>query len=133
METTEKRSEMKTRLIVGLRWIAVLPAAVLAGAIMPTILLGIGPYQLSEDFLSRIFLIIASSWAGAAAFTFCGALVAPSHQKLVLFVLGGFGLMVSGCLIFYFLLRSDYWGLLSGVATAVALGVCMYNADAFLE
>lgn len=140
MKTTEKLSEIKTRLIVGLRWIAVLPAAILAMFLarficnIPFVYMGLdtffdGFYGLFVRAMHIAYLAVI----GAVAFTFFGAKAAPSHRKIVIHVLGGIGLTVYGAGLFESLMKPDYWDAIESVASAVGFGFVMYNADEILK
>jgi len=133
-----EQTGMKSRIITGLRWVAVLPAAILAAFVASIALTLLGwwnagaMYLNPEAFLVRLPNTILKSLAEVAAFLIVGAIVAPSHRKIVVYVLGGLGLLSSGASCLTSLMRADYWLVFAHAVGAFGLGVAMYGAHELL-
>lgn len=127
---TEKSS---TRIV--LRWVAFLPAALLAAWVAWLLVMlgnrltmgmqGINP----DSFLSRAFIEFISHAAMGAAFVYAGAKVAPAHHRIVAYVLAGLGLVAAGFLLFPAFMVANYWAIWAGISLAIGVGATAYSVS----
>jgi hypothetical protein len=127
---------MTERAIVALRWIATLPAALVAGGLAhhlmglalaaPLITQGID----LDNFVVHVCLLAASGMAMGGAFVYVGAYVAPSHKTHTAIVLAIIAALIIGTGISFAIMGGGtdrYWAAWQGVciligasATAIA-------------
>ncbi len=115
-----------------LRWVAFFPGALLASWIawllytlvnrLTTGMLGIDP----ESLLSRGFIEFSSHALMGTVFVYAGAKIAPSHRKLAVCLLAGFGLVTTGFLVFPDVARSNYWALWATVSLILGFAGAAY-------
>ena len=127
---TEKSN---TRIV--LRWVAFLPAALLAAWVAWLLVMlgnrltmgmqGINP----DSFLSRTFIEFISHAAMGAAFVYAGAKVAPAHHRIVAYVLAGLGLVAAGFLLFPAFMVANYWAIWAGISLAIGVGATAYSVS----
>jgi len=142
MKNSAECAETKSRFIIGLRWVAVLPAATLA---VMAISVAFNSFELlvrwmppvlvprPDPFWGRLSFSLLHAMTSAVAFLLAGAKVAPSHRKIVLYVLSSFGLFLTGSFLLLALMMSDYWLIFGFGVFAVSCGVIMYYADEMLD
>jgi hypothetical protein len=123
LEETSLNSKSQSMMVTALRWIAVLPAAVAAFAVVQ--LLIILANSITTNGYADWFLQLANSFAGAYAFVFAGAHTAPKRQYMVGIVLAVlFSAFIIGLMVLrWFIKTSDpfWWLALAGVISLVAL------------
>jgi hypothetical protein len=119
-----------------LRWIAVLPASVLA-AWAAWIAVTIGNRIFSgaqgidtDSFLFRVGVEFLAGVAMGAAFVYAGTYVAPSHKKHAAYVLAGIGLVVVGFLLFPALVTSNYWAVWGDFSAILGVAGVTYSIHA---
>ncbi len=112
-----------------LRWIAVLPAAILGGFIANILFLLINKITMlgyidPNSFMAKLFLAIAGGAVFGASIVYVAAYVAPSHRKPVAVVFAGLVVLLSGLSLLFVISRHDWWGLLNlitGIGGAAAM------------
>lgn len=117
--------------IIILRWIALLPAALIAGWLGYFLMAYAWNLSLSmqgidlTDFKVRVCHFAASGLAMGAGFVYGGAYVAPSHKTHTAIVLAMIaGLFFGSTLTLVFLVGTeDYWGLWQGLCLLLGAGV----------
>lgn len=82
-----------------------------------------------DDFLSRVFLEFISSAAMGVAFVYVGARLAPSHHKIVAYVLAALGLVAAGFVLFPAFMVSDYWAVWAVFSLVTGLGLTAYSVS----
>jgi hypothetical protein len=115
-------------LTVALRWMAVLPAAALAAwaAWIVVNLLnrltffvqGLNP----DSLLSRAFIEGAAHADMGAAGVYAGAKVAPSHRKIVVFLLAGLIILGGGFALFPAILVRNGWAIYGAIWLVIGAG-----------
>ena len=124
------------------RWICFLPAALLAAVIVRLLVAALNRFTFGvtllldpDSFLARVFIEFISDSAMGAAFVYVGARVAPSHHKIVAYVLAGVGLVAAGFLLFPAVEDSNYWvvwnvfSLILGIGTTTAYFISIREAE----
>ncbi len=114
--------------IVALRWIAVLPAAAVAGYVawllvnllnrVTFFFQGLDPNSL----FNRAFIEAASGLAMGAATVYVGAKVAPFHRAVVVFLLAGLSILAAGFLLFPAIVARSGWAIYSAIWWAIGAG-----------
>lgn len=121
MNLLEAAPKRPNSLIVILRWVAVLPAAAAAGYVgwLLIVLLNRISFSMSgvdpDSFLGRAFIEAASSAVMGAAIVYAGAKTAPSHRRIVVFVMAVLALVSAGVLLYPALLMRSGWAIYSVV------------------
>lgn len=117
----------------ALKWIAILPASVLALILTNLIWrllhsLTASRYIDQDSWLNLIFVDIMSSAISAAAFVYSGAFIAPDYKKETALVLTILISMISGASLFIVnVMTAEYFsniGILAGIVGAI---VCYFE------
>lgn len=118
----DEPAKRQSPLIVVLRWIAVLPAAV--GAFFGIQLLLILVNAMTEPRWSNWWLQLINSAASSYCFVYAGAATAPKHQFIVGIVLAiVFGIFIVAVATAGFFIKTTdplWWLILAGVISLVA-------------
>ena len=131
-----------TAFINGLRWICVLPGAVLAGFLASVVVKFVNSLTLSwavadpDSFLVRVFLEIVSGIALGGGGVIAGVKIAPNHKTPTVFVLAFTFVLLSGFLLFPALAQRNWWAILNVAALVVgAAGVAwsVYSGETDVE
>ncbi|MCS6943922.1 MAG: hypothetical protein RMK97_00640 [Sutterellaceae bacterium] len=97
-----------------LRWIAFVPAAVLAGLAARAVMVLMNRFVTDGDsVLELAFRELIGGVSMGATFVYVGALVAPAHRKAVAVGLASVGLLIMGFLLFPAVWTKHYlamWG-----------------------
>lgn len=132
MAAAEHSSEERP-IVRVLRWVAVLPGALLAGWV-GWLLIGFGnrlSFSMTgldpDGFLSRIFIEGVSHGAIGAAGVYFGALIAPTARHVVVFVLAGIFILLGGFLLFPAILTKNWWAIYAVVALAFGAGAVAFS------
>lgn len=131
------RTEWKAKMIEALRWIAVLPAAVLGGLAAHLIVIVVnspgctrGILRPDESVLDRFFVVVTSNIAMGLATVFAGAKTAPRQRKVVAVVLAVLWVFFSGMVFTVLLQRRtgflDYVAVIVRAIGAVVAAACIY-------
>ena len=110
---------------VVLRWLAFLPAAILAAAVahfLTTILntfLGPSEFVEPQSLLGKIWILFIGNVVFGAVFVFVGAFVAPVHKRVVAAVLAGLLLVLTGAVVAMALLSGQYGNIFGMVASNI--------------
>ena len=124
---------MSTKTCEVLRWVAVLPASLIAALVawfVVTLGNGIFNGPQSDGICSLLWrgcIEFFASMVMGATFVYAGAYVAPSHKKCVSYVLAGVGLLVIGFLLFPAFLVQNYWAVWSDCSAIVGIASVTYN------
>lgn len=108
--------------VMFLRWIAMLPASILAALILPGCLnWGWGPLNPgAETRFDLLFRVIGSGAACGYCFVMAGAFVAPLHQKVVAVVLGVLAVLIGGFFLFPAIMMAEWQSIV--FCLCIALG-----------
>ncbi len=116
-----------------LRWVAFIPGATL-GAWLAWILLNfLGRFSLSyvgvepDSFLGQLYLNTAGHAAMGAAFVYLGAKIAPYHQRIVVYVLAGLGLVLGGFALFSAIMVGSGWAIWGSICVVIGIGAVVYS------
>jgi len=106
----------QSRVGVILRWVALLPAALLACAVGRFVIvlinrLGMARYVEPGTFMWRVVDQYVSGLALGAVFVYVASWVAPMYKKPVAASAAGFVLVLAGFLLFPSVLVGDYWAI----------------------
>ena len=111
-----------------LRWIVLLPSALLAGWLGWLVvsfvnrisfgMMGINP----DSFFSRIFIEGVSHGVLGAGVVYVSAKVAPTHKVIVVFVMAGLSLLGAGILLFPAIASKNLWAIFSCICIAIGAG-----------
>ena len=123
----------QSRVAVVLRWVALLPSALLACAAGRFVIvlinrLGMSRYVEPDSFMWRVVDQYVSGLALGAVFVYVASWVAPIHKKPVAVCAAGLALVLAGFLLFPSILVGDYWAIFEILcmgfgASGVAYGV----------
>lgn len=122
----------KSNAVRTLRWIAVLPAAILAAWLAWILVNILGRLSLGyagvepDSFLGELYFNSTGHLAIGATFVYAAAKVAPLHRKVVAYVLAALGLVISGFLLFPAIMIGSGWAIWGGVCVAVGVGAVAY-------
>lgn len=102
------------KVIVVLRWIAVLPAAVFASIVVHLLVILINDilivrYVDFESFLAQVYIHLVANIPLGAAGIWVAAYVAPTFKKHVSTVMVGLFLLLSGAVILWSIMQERYW------------------------
>ena len=132
MEHENQSSKAK----MGLRWIALLPGALLAAwlawflvALLNRITMrmqGMNP----DSFILKAFVVFISHAAAGAAFVYVGAKIAPFYNRIVAYGLAGIGLVLAGFMLFPSILVANYWAIWGGVSLIAGVAGSGYSVIA---
>lgn len=127
MIADDRLSKMKDRsqhpVVVVLRWVAVLPASILAAWLGWIAINLLGRFSLTmthvdtESFLAQLYFSTTGHFVMGAAFVFAGGKVAPSAKVVVAYILGGLAILVSGFLLFPAIIAGDGWAIWGGFSS----------------
>jgi hypothetical protein len=104
-----------------LRWIAVLPAAVVAGVVAGSLVIAVDRWGMTMQGLnpgSFFNLLVVNALSGAAtgaAWVYAGVKVAPTHKTPVAFILAVLSILGAGFTLFLALAMSRGWAIYSTV------------------
>ena len=106
---------MKKKSFAWLRWIAVLPAAILGFAVAYLFSILFGYLNFSDHSFYRVLMIFLSNGIGGAGWTLAGALTAPSKKRLISVILSTIGCcLVVGSLVFAYFTGTPTWQIVVG-------------------
>jgi hypothetical protein len=115
------------------RWVVFIPGAVL-GAWLAWIILNIlGRFSLSyagvepESFIAQLYFNTAGHAAMGAAFVYVGAKIAPTHQRVVAYVMSGLGLVLDGFALFPAIMTESGWAIWGAVCVVIGIGAVVYS------
>ncbi len=112
----------------ALRWIAVLPSALLGGWLAWILVKGLNRITFAwqgidpDSFFSRVFIEGISHGALGAAAVYVGARLAPSHKRIVVFILATLLVAAAGFLLFPAIVLRDWWAVYGVGAVGVGAG-----------
>jgi hypothetical protein len=115
-----------------LRWIAFLPGATLGSWIAWMLINILGRFSLgyvglgSDSFLGQFYFNTAGHVAMGAAFVYIGSKIAPSHRKVVSYVLAGLGLVLGGFMLFPAIMIGRGWAIWGAVCVVLGIGAVLY-------
>lgn len=119
-----------TRAKVLLRWIVLLPAALLA-AVLAGFLVSLADWLfdvLTRDEFDSDVLVTGMTYAAmGCAFVGTGVTVAPSHRRVIAYVIAGLGFLLGGLFIlssFWFLWYKGIWAWFSFL---IGIGSTLYG------
>lgn len=124
---------MSNKIINVLRWIIFIPGAALGSWLAWTFFNATGKFSFwyvgvdSDWFISQLYFETAGPAAMGAAFIFVGAKIAPSHRKIVAYILAGLGCMISGFTLFSGITVGNGWTIWGSFCLAIGIGVFMYS------
>ncbi len=126
--------EVNSQLKVILRWVAVLPAAILANYAAGFLFeignnITMGMRMGSDSFSSSAFIVFAANAAGGAAFVYVGARVAPSQKKAVAYILAGVVLGVTVFMLSIMFMASNYWEVWALASRVIGVGATVYSVN----
>lgn len=113
--------ERRRRVTTALRWVAVLPSAIL-GCIVARIAIVLinritmAGYVDPNSLLARVFVEWISSVIMGVAVVYFGWYVAPAFKLHTAIILAGIILLVSGAMLFAALVQRDYWAIFATLA-----------------
>ena len=117
---------------IVLRWIAVLPGAIIgayiayfAFRIIQTI--GLWVRIPPDSFFYKAFIEGGSHYVMGVCFVYSGVFIAPSLHKHVTFILTGLGLLFAGMFLLSALEVRDYWSILYSFCLAFGLGTMLWH------
>ena len=122
-----------SKLIAGLRWIALLPGSVICAWAACLVLNILGRFSMSyvyveaDSLLAQFYFNTAGSAAMGVAFVYFGTQIAPSHRRATAFVLASIGLVFVGASILAGIMVSNGWAIWSAVCTGVGAGAILYS------
>ena len=121
------------RAMVALRWVAALPASLIAGWIAWFLVLHLNRLSMRwndinpDGLLARGFVEFVSHFLYGCVFVLAGAIVAPRHQKKVAYVLAVIVFILAGFLLFYAVFTRDYWMIWGLLGLVVGTGFIAYK------
>ena len=127
-----RRLDNRNPIGVVLRWVAVLPAAIIGGLLARFIVVVLNrftmaPYVDPDSFLGRLFVeYIGGAVLGGAA-VYAAAYVAPRFKSQVSIVMAALVLLIGGFLLFPSMMVRDYWAIFSIVCMGGGGGVVAYG------
>lgn len=123
----EPQDIRQSKLITILRWIIVFPASLIV-AVAIGLIVGVF-YSLfqEEGFWRSLFGHTIAGGLTGYMVVWLGAKIAPSHKKIVAYILGVFAIAYSGMALYGVLLQRDYWGLWQMFVLIVAVGFTLYE------
>jgi hypothetical protein len=118
----------QSRLIIIFRWIAFIPAALLACIIGRFLFVFINRYGMSgyvepDTFMWRLLDQEISGIAIGIIFVYVAAYVAPMHKKPIAIGSAGFILVLAGFLLFPSILVGEYWSIFELIC--MGFGACV--------
>jgi hypothetical protein len=123
-KTNMTKTSTKEKTLIVLRWIAMLPAAVLGCIVAYEIVvvlnrLTMARYLDPNSFIARVFV----QWIGhaimGATFVYIAAYIAPAFRKQVVVVMAGLVLLLSGAFLFASIMTRNYWAMFGTVCMNV--------------
>ena len=122
----------KEKFKIAIRWVAILPGSILAGWIAWVLVswvnrITIMPYVDPNSFMARLHIEFVASVAMSAAFVYCGAKIAPSHNKEVTYVLAMVALVAIGFALFPAVMLKDYWAFWAGLSGIFGVAWVVYS------
>jgi hypothetical protein len=133
MEDARSKSNRPSGCVVVLRWLAVLPAAVIASIVGHWLVVGINRLSMAmvgvnpDSLLASIFIFLVGSVVTGAGFVYVGTYVAPAHERAVAFVLAAIFILLAGAVLLVLLERGDLVALLQVSVAAFSAGVIAYK------
>lgn len=137
-----QKKEMPSPAINALRWIAVLPCALLAGTIASIVIKAGNNLTFSmqgmnpDSFLSRVFIEGVSNAVFGAAGVYAGARMAPNSKAPTVFALAVVFVLLAGLLMFPALAQENWWSVFgAGMMVIGAAGVAwtVYSGEQVIE
>lgn len=136
------QSHGQHRAITALRWVAVLPCALLGGLIASMVVKGGNNLTFSmqginpDAFLSRLFIEGMSSAVLGAAGVYAGARVAPNSKAATVFVLAIVFVLLAGLSLYPAIVQQRWWSVYAGfalVAGAAVVAWSVYSGEQTIE
>jgi hypothetical protein len=116
----------KHGLLTVLRWIAVLPVAIVGGVLAGMLSNVLNRFSFgwigmsTQWWLPRIYIEGMANLIAAATAIYLGAVTAPSHSATVGLVLAGMLLIGEGYVLYPSIARQNWWSVYAGVTVIVA-------------
>ena len=119
-------------IIIVLRWLAVLPGAILASVLGSTIFRMLWRWSTSrfvdpDTFLFKVGIEWASSVFLGGIFIYAAAVIAPKHSKVVAFVMVGIGLVFNGMILGNLYWGIEGWSVFATIAVCIGMGAITYG------
>lgn len=110
------------------RWICVLPGALLAALLAQGLAKLFNYWQLGDGLFARFFIECISGSALGGAFVYAGAYIAPTHKRQTAIVMISIVAAFFGMGLFAaFLQGGRVWAYVYGLAMMIAAGVATYQ------
>ncbi len=116
-----------------LRWLVFIPGAIL-GAWLAWILLNIlGRFSLDyvgvehDSFIAQFYFNTSGHAAMGASFVYVGAKISPSYQRIVAYVLAGFGILIGGFMLFPAIMVGSGWAIWGSICIVIGIGAVVYS------
>ncbi len=128
-----EQSKQQSLAVVVLRWVAVLPAAVLGSMLTQLLYVAVNDFFATDaeksNPISAIFILIVGNILAGGAFVYISVYVSPYHERQVALISAGLFILLSGILILYFALAGDWLSVAkSALSTVGAYGVAYDRA-----
>ena len=133
MNTVIQQSPTRLKpVIVVLRWLAFLPAAILAAVVaqyLTNILNTFSMYYVyvrPGSLLGKVWILFIGNVVFGATLVFIGTFIAPTHKRVVAPVLAGLLLIGTGAVVVLALQSKQYWNIFATVASNIgAIGMAI--------
>lgn len=79
-----------------------------------------------ESFIAQLYFNTGGHAALGAAFVYVGAKIAPSHQRMVAYLLAGLGLVLGGFALFPAIVVGSGWAIWGAVCVVVGIGLVVH-------
>lgn len=118
--------------VLLLRWIAFLPVAFASAWLAWIVMNVLGRWSLTfagveaGSFFDLVFQTTTAHAVMGGVFVVIGTKIAPTHRRVVIFILAGIAVLLSGASVFAGAVVQDWWAMAGAVSTAVGAGGALY-------
>jgi Ca2+-binding RTX toxin-like protein len=117
----------ENKFITVLRWILFFPAS-MGVALIAGMVSGFLTTLWQQEGIFQDFVVHTTSGGVMGVMVvYVGTSIAPTHKKIVAYILGGFTIGYSGMALFGVLFQRDFWGIWQMFVLIVAVGCALYG------
>lgn len=134
MTSTATDAAAKTKAMHYGRWLILLPASVVGAWVAYLVIIFVNKvtayfYLDPDSFLMRTLLETMGNMALGAALVYIGVYIAPSHKRVVAYVMAGLSISIESVMLFSALIvpTLNYWAVYGGVIFLLAALVTTYS------